>query len=54
MMTISHLRKSLLFVATLLFLLVALGYTGSPRFVLLPAALALWAVSDLLGVPPTP
>lgn len=53
-MLISHVRKSLLFAALILFVLVALGFNGSPRFVLLPAAFALWVVSELLGVPPTP
>lgn len=53
-MYISHIRKSLLFFALIIFILVALGYNGNAHFVLLPVAFALWVVSEILGVPPTP
>jgi hypothetical protein len=53
-MTLSHLRKSLLFFALLIFVLAALGYNGNTHFVMIPAGLPLWVVSDLLGVPPLP
>jgi hypothetical protein len=44
-------RKTLMFFAILIFLLVALGYPGSSRLTLLPVAFALWAVSTLIGIP---
>jgi hypothetical protein len=50
-MNIPMIRKMLLFVALLLFILVALGYTGSPRIVLLPVAFALWVISDFMAIP---
>ena len=53
-MNISHIRKSLLFFALIIFVLAAFGYNGNAHLTMLPVAFALWVVSEMLGVPPTP